>query len=136
MAHRSRLCAVLVDCPDASFDASLRFWSGALGRVVAPSKEPTPRYRELERGRGELLDVILQRVDAGERGLHLDIETDDVEAEVKRLERLGARRKRQVKGWWVMEEPSGLAFCVVPVQNDAWPRGAVEWSDPGNPDSD
>jgi len=37
----------------------------------------------------------------------LDIETDDVEAEVKRLGALGARRVKQIKRWWVMEAPTG-----------------------------
>lgn len=50
-----------------------------------------------------------------------------VEAEVRRLERLGARRKQQVGAWYVMEAPSGHVFCVVPVQSKAWPAKAVEW---------
>jgi ActR/RegA family two-component response regulator len=50
-----------------------------------------------------------------------------IEAEVRRLESLGARRKRQVKTWWVMEDPAGQAFCVVPVHGATWPAGAVEW---------
>ena len=39
--------------------------------------------------------------------------SDDVEAEVRRLEALGARRIRQVQSWWVMEAPTGQRFCVV-----------------------
>jgi hypothetical protein len=37
-----------------------------------------------------------------------------VAAEVARLEALGAKRVRQVKNWWVMEDPGGHRFCVVP----------------------
>ena len=48
--------------------------------------------------------------------VHLDIKSDDVESEVTRLERLGAKRVRRVKSWWVMEAPSGHRFCVVPLQ--------------------
>ncbi len=48
--------------------------------------------------------------------VHIDIETDDVEAEVTRLEKLGARKREKVKGWWVMVAPGDHPFCVVPVQ--------------------
>jgi hypothetical protein len=48
-----------------------------------------------------------------ESRVHLDIETDDVEAEVLRLERLGAKRVEKGRAWWVMEAPTGQRFCVV-----------------------
>jgi hypothetical protein len=44
---------------------------------------------------------------------HLDIETDDVDAEMARLERLAARRVEQGRTFWVMEAPTGQRFCVV-----------------------
>ena len=47
--------------------------------------------------------------------VHLDIKTDDLEAEVQRLERLGATRVKKVKHWWVLEAPSGHRFCVIPL---------------------
>ncbi len=91
---------------------------------------PDSAYATLERDSHLPLDLMVQRVPAAETGLHVDIETDDVEAEVRRLERLGARRKRQVKSWWVMEDPAGHAFCVVRVQHkEDWPQGAVEWKE-------
>jgi len=54
----------------------------------------------------------VQQVEHASR-VHLDIETDDIEAEVRRLEGLGARRVAQVQSWWVMEAPTGQRFCVV-----------------------
>jgi hypothetical protein len=51
--------------------------------------------------------------------VHLDIETDDVEAEVRRLEALGATRVEVVKTWQIMRDPAGLVFCVVRVQSPA-----------------
>jgi hypothetical protein len=56
-----------------------------------------------------------------ESRVHLDIEADDLDAEVKRLEALGAKRVAFVKRWWVMEAPTGHRFCVVRPQ-----RGALE----------
>jgi hypothetical protein len=45
--------------------------------------------------------------------LHLDIESDDVEAEVLRLEKLGAKRVANVRTWVVLEAPTGQRFCVI-----------------------
>jgi hypothetical protein len=46
--------------------------------------------------------------------VHIDIHTDDLAAEVARLEGLGAERVQQVNGWWVLRDPAGLLFCVLP----------------------
>lgn len=54
------------------------------------------------------------RTGDGPAKFHVDFHTDDVEAEVARLESLGARRVEKVKSWWVMRDPVGLPFCVVP----------------------
>ena len=61
---------------------------------------------------------MVQRVDAPAR-YHLDIETDDVDAEVDRLEALGAERVEKIETWWVMRDPAGLLFCVIRVQDPA-----------------
>ena len=121
MAHRSRICAVLFDVDEASYEAAARFWSGALGREL--HFDPSSRYAPF---RGAL-DVLVQRVDSGREGVHIDIETDDVEAEVARLEGLGARRREQVMGWWVMISPGGHPFCVVPAYSESWPENATWW---------
>jgi hypothetical protein len=74
------------------------------------------------------LDLALQRVHDASR-VHLDIETDNVEAEVQRLEKLGARRKASIQTWWVMEDPCGHLFCVVPAHSDAFAAPAQVWHD-------
>ena len=61
------------------------------------------------------LHVEVQQVQHPSR-VHLDIEADDIEAEVRRLEALGARRVGAVRTWLVMEAPTGHRFCVVRVQ--------------------
>ncbi len=73
------------------------------------------------------IDVLIQSAIPGREGMHVDIETDDVNAEVARLEKLGASKREQVRDWWVMTAPDGQPFCVVPVQSENWPRGAVTW---------
>ena len=59
---------------------------------------------------------------------HLDIETDDIEAEAERLERLGARKIERLPRWWVMEAPSGQRFCVVSPQRSTFEEDANPFS--------
>ena len=59
--------------------------------------------------------------------VHLDIETDDVDAEAERLEALGARKVEKIKTWWVMEAPSGHRFCVIRQQRTPFGPHANTW---------
>jgi hypothetical protein len=59
--------------------------------------------------------------------VHLDIESDDIEAEVRRLEALGAKRVAQIKTWSVMEAPTGQRFCVVRPQSAVFAAQANSW---------
>jgi predicted enzyme related to lactoylglutathione lyase len=125
--HRSRLSTVLIDCAEGDFERGVEFWSGALGKEILDADGP--RYRSLKGrvgGEGGPF-VLMQRVPESEWAIHLDIETDDVEAEVARLERLGARVKARIQRHVVMEAPSGHAFCVVPEHRGDFPGKAVEW---------
>jgi hypothetical protein len=134
--HRSRLTAALLDVPDDSFEAEVTFWSGALGRP-AQCDEADLDYAQL-RGLASGVSVMVQRIGGGSGArLHLDIETDDIEAEVRRLEALGAVRVAQISSWWVMRDPAGLLFCVVRVQQpEAFAAGAIRWDHDGNDDGD
>jgi len=127
--HRSRLATIVIDCTEADFDSGAKFWSAALGKPVVPQRHGNDRFASLKgRVGGEAgLYVGLQRVPEDERAVHLDIETDDVEAEVARLEQLGARVKARIRRHVVMVAPTGHAFCVVPVQRGDFPQGATEW---------
>ena len=120
--HKSCLGAVVIDCRTDDLEAAAAFWSAALGQPVRGTDDP--RYLELEPAAAQPA-VVLQRVEDGS-AVHLDIETDDVAAEVARLEALGAKRVRQVKSWWVMEAPTGHRFCVIrPQREDFAERGKV-----------
>ena len=124
--HHSRLCALLIDCQTADLDAAARFWAAALGRAVDPAHPGTrDNYRMLETPPDEPL-VQLQRVDHESR-VHLDIETDDIAAEVARLEQLGAQVSARLPRWVVMQAPTGQRFCVVRVQRPGFPKNANRW---------
>jgi hypothetical protein len=119
--HHSRLCAVLIDCRTSELDGAARFWGEALGRSV-DLNHPSSRgnYRMLETPPDEPI-VEIQRVDHESR-VHLDIETDDIAAEVARLTRLGAKVVQRLERWVVMEAPTGQRFCVVRVQRPGFPE--------------
>jgi hypothetical protein len=125
--HHSRLAAFVIDCRTEDLDAAARFWGAALGRAVTPVADPSETYRDLAAGEAEPL-LLVQTVDHPSR-VHLDIEADDLEAEVRRLEGLGARRIGFVKRWWVMEAPTGQRFCVVNPQRGPLAGRATAWKD-------
>jgi predicted enzyme related to lactoylglutathione lyase len=122
--HRSRLSTFVIDCRTQDLGAAGRFWSAALGRKVKNTVDE-PGYLELESRESEPI-LLAQRVDHDSR-IHLDIESDDLEAEVKRLEALGAKRIAFVKRWWVLEAPTGQRFCVVNPQRGPLQGRANEW---------
>lgn len=124
--HRSRLCAILIDCNSADIDEAARFWGAALGRSV-DLNHPSSRgnYRMLETPPDEPI-VEIQRVDHDSR-VHIDIETDDIAAEVARLERLGAKVVDRLERWVVMQAPTGQRFCIVRAQRPGFPKNATRW---------
>ena len=124
--HRSRLAGFIIDCKTDDLEGAAQFWSAALGYELKPkSEETSPLYRCMltdELG----LHVEVQKVEHDSR-VHLDIETDDVEAEAQRLEALGAKRIRKVHTWIVMEAPTGQRFCLVRPQNKQFADTANVW---------
>jgi hypothetical protein len=111
--HRSRVYALLIDSPEP--EAAAAFWSAALGAPARPdpAEEQFTSLHEAVPG----LAVVVQAVDDAPR-FHLDIETDDVEAETARLLGLGAT---QVARWLecrVLRAPGGHLLCVLPVHSD------------------
>ena len=126
--HKSRLAGFIIDCQTDDLEAAARFWSEALGWKRRPALPDDPNYIGLDSPPGEPYAEV-QLVDHPSR-VHLDIETDDIEAEVERLISLGARRIAKVKTWVVMEAPTGQRFCVVRVNRDGFEEAANAW----NPD--
>ncbi len=124
--HRSRFAGIIIDCRTDDLGAAADFWSAALGypKNDAGADE---LYVPLAAPAGETY-VEVQAVEHESR-VHLDIETDDVDAEVARLEALGARRLGPVKTWIVMQAPTGQRFCVVPVANDHFAATANVWEE-------
>lgn len=126
--HKSRLAGFIIDCNTQDLEQAAAFWSAALGyplRARAEEAEPH-KYREMLTGENGL-HVEVQSVDHPSR-VDLDIETDDIEAEVARLEALGAKRVEKGLRWWVMEAPTGHRFCVVRPHGADFAAHANHWS--------
>jgi predicted enzyme related to lactoylglutathione lyase len=125
--HRSRLAILLMDLPPELHDAGRDFWAAATGRSVEsdPSDGGWASLGSFAGG----WHVEVQRTGEGTPPRwHVDVETDDVDAEVARLEALGATRHRDMGSFWQMLDPAGLVFCVVAVQTGAeFDRYAVPW---------
>jgi predicted enzyme related to lactoylglutathione lyase len=126
MSHRSRLTSTLIDVPRADYERTVAFWSAALEVPAEPEEgdadytvfgEPTPG-----------VSLLVQAVGDEVPRIHLDIETDDIDAEVARLTSLGAREVERIETWVVMHDPAGVVFCVVAVQlPKAFEASATVW---------
>jgi predicted enzyme related to lactoylglutathione lyase len=117
---------VLIDCRTSDVDAAARFWGEALGRPVdLEHRGSRGNYRMLATPSDEPI-VQIQRV-SHESRVHIDIETDDIPAEVARLEKLGAQVVDRLERWVVMQAPTGQRFCIVRVQRPGFPKNANRW---------
>ena len=126
MAHYSRLSKIVIDVPPADHDRELAFWSAATGQPLAQF-ERHPEYHGAAVC-GQEVWLLIQRLDDGPGRVHIDIHTDDPAAEIARLEKLGAELVRQAHSWWIMRDPAGLPFCVVPEKNGTLDDGnAQRW---------
>ena len=124
--HRSRLGGLIIDCQTDDLEAAAEFWTKALGYEPKHSAHPDDKgYVLLQTGPDDP-HIEVQRVTHSSR-VHLDIETDDVEAEVSRLEKLGAKRVKKVSNWWVMEAPTGHRFCVIVAETSSFKHKANKW---------
>ncbi len=125
--HRSRVFGLFIDAPTAEAGESAAFWSAALGvpaRAVAGEEQFTALTGAIPE-----LAMVVQAVDDAPR-YHLDIETDDVDAEVARLCGLGAAEISRWLDCHVLRAPGGHLLCVIPMHSDpelfakrarAWP---------------
>jgi hypothetical protein len=125
--HRSRINGILIDCNVDDIQVAASFWAEALGRPINPNHPGTRGNYVMLEDRPNQISVQVQRVDHESR-VHIDIETDDIAAEVARLEQLGATVDKRLERWVVMRAPSGQRFCIVRVQRDGFDKDANVWS--------
>lgn len=114
--HRSRLVGILIDTPAAQAGAAADFWSAALGARTFPA--PGEEQFTVLAGAVPGLLTVIQAVDDDTPRYHVDIETDDLAAEVARLTALGAEQVSRWKDAYTLRAPGGHLLCVVPVHSD------------------
>jgi catechol 2,3-dioxygenase-like lactoylglutathione lyase family enzyme len=124
--HKSKLAGFIIDCQTDDLQAAARFWADALGmeaRKLPPEEED--QYVQLVDPQDQM-HIEVQQVAHPSR-VHLDIESDNIEAEIARLESLGAKRVSNVRSWCVMEAPTGQRFCVVRKSSTHFDQQANTW---------
>jgi catechol 2,3-dioxygenase-like lactoylglutathione lyase family enzyme len=111
-----RVGSVVIDCND--FDRMFAFWRDALGYV--PRDEPEDDWVVLRDPTGSNVNVSLQVVPeprVGKNRLHLDMYTEDRDADVARIVGLGAtihpRTPEPDEDFVVLADPEGNLFCVI-----------------------
>jgi hypothetical protein len=104
----------LIDVPKDRADQSAAFWAAALGASAEPEPEE-PQYISLKGALPGFVTAV-QAVDDEPR-YHLDIETDDVPAEVARLVGLGAVEVSSWQGCHTLRAPGGHLLCVIPLHS-------------------
>lgn len=112
--HRSRVSTFLIDVRREDVERSTGFRSNALG-VQTSTPPGEPQFTVLENAIPGYVTAI-QSIDDAPR-YHLDIETDDVPAEVARLEDLGAVEVSSWQGCHTLKAPGGHLLCVIPVHS-------------------
>ena len=117
-----RLANITIDCDDALTVA--RFWSAALGRPLAAEPAPSEYFVAIGgAATHEISDAgpnwLFAKVPEGKTAknrMHVDLVTEDAQAEIDRLVGLGAKRVADKDEWglqWtVMTDPEGNEFCV------------------------
>jgi predicted enzyme related to lactoylglutathione lyase len=119
--HRSRINQFVIDVSD--LDQGVSFWSAALDAMEEELPETSRHvYRCLHLPDSEIRILLQKTTDrkTSKERMHLDLETDNVEAEVGRLEKLGAARwdhqQERSYDFWVLRDPWGNEFCVLQEQ--------------------
>jgi hypothetical protein len=121
--HRILLRTIVIDVPSAVHDRARDFWSSAL--AASPRRGINyPEYHVLEHP-AAAGPVMVQDIGASPARFHLDIETDDVPAELARLVAAGATEVERHDDWVVLRDPAGLLFCLVPADSEDFADKAV-----------
>ncbi|MXQ64111.1 VOC family protein [Actinomadura rayongensis] len=102
---------VCVDVPAAAFDEEVAFWSRWTGW---PSREAArPEFAVVQPPDAMPFRLLIQRLEDGGPGAHLDLACPDRAATRARHEELGARALRELPWWTVMEDPAGGTYCLI-----------------------
>lgn len=115
-----KIGSIVIRCFE--FEKMLSFWQQALRYELREASDGWAVLRDpVGNGPNLSLDRITEKRTGKRSRLHLDLYTNDRDAEVQRLIGLGARRYpwRYSNGddFVVLEDPDGNLFCVVQIED-------------------
>ena len=125
---RNLLNTINIDVPADVVEETVAFWSAALG--ATPIQTRMPQYTILEKA-ARPNRLVIQGIEEGHAGVHFDVHTDDLEAEMQRLVDLGAtvvddQWKDHPGQWVIMRDPAGIEFCLVYGRNPVRPQAILD----------
>ena len=123
--HKSRLSAIVIDVHTDHIEHSAGFWSQLLGQ---PSHVDDDGQRATIMAAEKGVSLVLEAV-RDEARIHFDIETDDLSAEITRIEALGGRKIGVVDHAVIMEAPTGHRFRLVGPNSHLLPSSGNVWGD-------
>lgn len=110
----AKIGSVVIDCDDPVPLAS--FWAEALGYQLPEGGGPFIWLTDPE---GQGIRMAIQKADTpktGKNRVHFDLYAEDLDAELARLQALGASvlRSHNMQGfrWSILQDPAGNEFCV------------------------
>lgn len=101
-----------LDIPDSGYEREVAFWRAVTGWRHEPMPD-CPEFERLLPPPPVPMRLLLQRLQSGPAGVHVDLACSDVDAEVARHVALGATVVRRNPGdWTTLLDPSGRPYCV------------------------
>jgi hypothetical protein len=100
--------------------ALARFWAAALDQPILYETDEEVIVGADKNAYPGLCFVVVPEDKTIKNRLHIDLDPDDLDAEVARLLALGARRAEVGQGnvpWQVLADPEGNEFCVLQPHN-------------------
>jgi predicted enzyme related to lactoylglutathione lyase len=122
--HKSRLSAIVVDCHTGHIEHAASFWSQLLGQPSHIDDGKRATIMAADKGVALILEAVHD-----EARIHFDIETDDLAAEIHRIEQLGGRKVSVVDHTVIMEAPTGHRFRLTGPQSHVLPSSGNVWGD-------
>lgn len=109
--HSSIADQISLDIPPDSFEDECEFWAAITYRPLGQSRW-FAEFRNLERPPNQRIRFLLQRLDDGAAGAHIDFATNDRAAETARHIALGASVEKVKDRWTVLHDPTGRRYCI------------------------
>ncbi|MGJ8569723.1 MAG: VOC family protein [Hoeflea sp.] len=123
--HKSRLSSIVVDCHTDHIEQAAGFWSQLLGQS---SYVDDDGHRATILAGDKGVSLVIEAV-RDEARIHFDIETDNLAAEIHRIEELGGKKLSVVDHSVIMEAPTGHRFRLTGPHSHVLPSSGNVWGD-------